>query len=164
MMLSLIVAMDKNRLIGADNHLPWRLPDDMAWFKEKTIGKPVLMGRKTHESIPAKFRPLPGRHNIVVTRNRAFTSPGCTVVHSIDGAIAAAGDVEEVVVAGGAELYRQLLPQVERLYLTKVDVDLDGDAYFPEIDPAEWHEIFCQEHAVDDRHVHSFTWFIWERV
>ncbi len=163
MMLSLIVAMDKNRLIGADNRLPWRLPDDMAWFKEKTMGKPVIMGRKTYQSIPKRFRPLPGRHNIVVTRNRDFTSPGCTVVYSIDAAIAAAGDVDEVVIVGGAQLYEQCLSQVTRIYLTLIDAEFDGDAYFPEIDPADWREIYCREHTADERHAYAFTWLIWER-
>ena len=164
MKISLIVAMDQNRLIGADNRLPWRLPDDMAWFKEKTMGKPVLMGRKTYESIPAKFRPLPGRHNIVLTRNREFSLPGCTVVHSVDEAITATGSVDEIFIAGGTEIYELFLPKVDRLYLTKVHAEFVGDSYFPELDESAWQETFCQEHPADERHPFSFTWHIWERV
>ncbi len=164
MRLSLIVAMDKNRLIGVNGRIPWRLPDDMKWFREQTMGKPVIMGRKTFESIPDRFRPLPGRRNIVVTRNWLYQAEGVTVINSVEAALAAAGVVDEIVVIGGAELYTQLLPQADRLYLTRIDAEFDGDAYFPEIDPAAWHEVYRQEHPADDRHDYAFTWFIWERV
>lgn len=162
--ISLIVAMDKNRLIGANGRLPWHLPDDMKWFREQTMGKPVIMGRKTFESIPERFRPLPGRHNIVLTHRRDYAAEGVTVVHTIEAALTAAGDVAEIVVIGGAELYTQLLPQADRLYLTQIDAEFDGDAYFPEFDLAVWHEIYRQEHLADDRHDYAFTWLIWERL
>ncbi len=158
--LSIVVAMDKNRLIGADNGLPWRLPDDMGWFVEKTMGKPVMMGRKTYESIPAKFRPLKGRHNIVLTRSCCYAAPGATAVSSIAAALEAAGDVPEIIVAGGATLYAQLLPQTNRLYLTLVEAELHGNAFFPEINPAEWRETFRQHHPADERHAFPFTWLI----
>jgi dihydrofolate reductase len=164
MRLALIVAMDKNRLIGVNGRIPWHLPDDMKWFREQTIGKPVVMGRKTFESIPDRFRPLTGRHNIVVTRNWLYQAEGVTVVNSVEAALAAAGVMDEIVVIGGAELYTQLLPQADRLYLTRIDAEFDGDAYFPEIDPAAWHEVYRQEHPADDRHDYAFTWFIWERT
>ncbi|MCB9009988.1 MAG: dihydrofolate reductase [Ardenticatenaceae bacterium] len=159
----MVVAMDQNRLIGADNGLPWRLPDDMQWFVQQTMSKPVIMGRKTYESIPAKFRPLKGRHNIVLTRDPSYEAPGATVVHSVEEALAAAGDVEEIVIGGGANLYAQLLPQVNRIYLTLVEAVLDGDAHFPEIDWPAWRETFRQHHPADERHMFAFTWLILER-
>lgn len=156
--------MDKNRLIGADNGLPWRLPDDMQWFVQQTMGKPVIMGRKTYESISAKFRPLKGRHNIILTRDRSYEAPGATVVHSVEDALAAAGEVEEIIIGGGANLYAQLLPKTHRLYLTLVDAELEGDAYFPEIEWSAWRGTFRQHHPADERHPFAFTWLILERV
>ncbi len=164
MRLSLIVAMDKNELIGVNGRIPWHLPDDMKWFRQQTLGKPVIMGRKTFESIPDRFRPLPGRHNIVLSRHNDYEAEGVTAVHSIEAALAAAGDVAEIVVIGGAELYAQVLPQADRLYLTLIDAEFVGDVHFPEIDPAEWCEIYRQEHPADDRHDCPFTWLIWERI
>ena len=161
--LSIVVAMDKNRLIGADNGLPWRLPDDMKWFVEKSMGKPVIMGRKTYESIPAKFRPLKGRHNIVITRSHSYEAPGATVVHSVEVALAAAGEVEEIIIGGGANLYTQLLSRTNRIYLTLIEAVLEGDAFFPENDWLAWQEIFHQHHPADERHNYPFTWLILER-
>lgn len=132
--ISLIAAMAHNRVIGRDNTVPWRLPAEMKWFKSTTMGKPILMGRKTYESIG---RPLPGRHNIVLTRNRAFTAEGCTVVHSIEEAMTLAGD-QELVVIGGAYLYAEMLPHADCLYLTYISADIDGDTYFPEFSQADW--------------------------
>jgi dihydrofolate reductase len=161
--IAMVVAMDKNRLIGADNGLPWRLPDDMQWFVQQTMGKPVIMGRKTYESIPAKFRPLKGRHNIVLTRDRSYEAPGATVVHSLEAALAAAGAVGEIIIGGGANLYAQLLPQTSKLYLTLIEAELAGDAYFPEIESSNWRETFRQHHPDDERHLYPFTWLILER-
>lgn len=161
--LAIVVAMDQNRLIGADNGLPWRLPDDMQWFVQQTMGKPVIMGRKTYESIPAKFRPLKGRHNIVLTRDCSYAAPGATVVHSVKEALAAAGDADEIIIGGGANLYAQLLPQTTRLYLTLVEAELAGDAYFPQIEWSGWRETFRQHHPADARHNFAFTWLILER-
>ncbi len=163
MIISLIVAMDNNRLIGANNGLPWRLPDDMRWFVEQTMGKPVILGRKTYDSIPAKFKPLHGRHNIIITRNTQYQAAGCTVVQSLPAALAAAGDAPEVMVGGGAQIYAAALPLAHRLYLTLVEGAFTGDAYFPPFDPAAWRVIFRQEHEVDDRHAYRFTWLIWAR-
>ena len=162
--LAMVVAMDKKGLIGADNGLPWRLPDDMQWFVRQTMGKPIIMGRKTYESIPAKFRPLKGRHNIVLTRDRSYEAPGATVVHTVEEALAAAGDVEEIIIGGGANLYAQLLPQTNRIYLTLIEAELDGDAYFPEIEWSTWRETFRQQHPADERHNFAFTWLILERI
>ena len=162
--IAMVVAMDQNRLIGADNGLPWRLPDDMQWFVQQTMGKPIIMGRKTYESIPAKFRPLKGRHNIVLTREQSYEAPGATVVHSVEDALLAAGDTEEIIIGGGANLYTQLLPQTSRLYLTLVDAELAGDAYFPAIEWSDWQETFRQHHPADERHHFAFTWLILERA
>lgn len=141
-MLSLIAAVARNRAIGMDNGLLWHLPEDMRHFRETTRGGTVIMGRKTWESLPAAFRPLPGRHNIVVSRNAAYRAEGATLAASLADALHAAGAGEaEIFVIGGAELYRQALPLAGRLYLTEVDDAPVGDAFFPEVSPAEWAEI-----------------------
>jgi dihydrofolate reductase len=161
--IAYVVAMDDNRLIGRDNDLPWRLPDDMRWFREKTMGKPCIMGRKTYDSLPDRFRPLPGRLNIVVTRNSGYEAPGAVVVHSVESALAAAGNVPEVIIVGGAYLFRELMPVVNRLYLTQVHGAAEGDVYFPDFDPRQWRETFRQNHPADERHNFGFTWLILER-
>lgn len=129
-MLSLIVAMSRNRVIGHQNQLPWHLPEDLKHFKATTMGNPIIMGRKTFESIG---RPLPGRENIVVTRNPAYREEGVIVVHSLAEAIKACGDRDAFVI-GGAQLYQDALPLADRLYVTLIDQDFAGDTYFPEID------------------------------
>ena len=160
-MISLIVAMDRNRLIGRDNGLPWHLPADLRHFKSITLGKPVVMGRKTYESIG---KPLPERHNIVVTRTADFAAPGCTVVGSPDAAVAAAGAAAEIMVIGGAQLYADFLPRAQRIYLTRVDADFEGDAWFPELRASEWHEVARSEGVVDERNVHPHAFIVLERV
>jgi dihydrofolate reductase len=137
-LISLVAALARNRAIGIGNRLPWRLPEDLRRFKRLTMGAPVIMGRRTRESIG---RPLPGRRNIVVTRQRAASWEGCVVAHSLDEALAAATDAPEVFVIGGAELYAQALARAGRLYLTLIDAEYPGDAWFPELDPAGWREI-----------------------
>lgn len=141
MTISLIAAVAQNRAIGKDNQLLWHLPEDMRYFRETTRGKTVIMGRKTWESLPDKFRPLPGRRNIVVTRDNHYVADGALLAHSLDEAIAAAGEDGETFVIGGAELYKQALPLAQRLYLTEVAHAYEGDVFFPEIAPAEWQEI-----------------------
>lgn len=163
MRISIVVAMDQNGVIGKGNLLPWRLPDDMRWFKQITMGKPVVMGRKTYESIPAKFRPLPGRHTIVLSRNPDFAAVGATAVTSPTAAIKAAGSVPEILIGGGSQIYTVFLPQVTRIYLTHVHAELNGDAYFPEIDWSSWVEVYHQNHRKDDRHAYSFAWVILDR-
>lgn len=135
--VSLIAAMDRRRLIGRDNALPWRLPEDLRHFKATTLGKPVIMGRKTWESLG---RPLPERRNIVVSRNAGYAAAGAELAASLPAALALAGDVDEAFVIGGAELYRQALPLAQRLYLTEIDAEFAGDAWFPEFAAAEWRE------------------------
>ena len=140
-MISLIAAVAKNRAIGKDNKLLWHLPEDMRHFRETTRGKPVIMGRKTWESLPESFRPLPGRHNIVISRNSAYPAAGATLAGSLEEAILKAGKTGETFVIGGDELYRQALPLAERLYLTEIAESVDGDAFFPEIQTSDWEEI-----------------------
>lgn len=161
--ISLIVAMDENRLIGRGQDLPWRLPDDMAWFRRQTMDRPVVMGRKTYETIPPRFKPLPGRTNIVVSRNPDYAAPGAVVVNSPAEALTAAAEVNEIMVAGGAELYRAFLPMTDRIYLTLVHGSFEGDRYFPEIDISLWQEVYRLEHAADAAHACSFTWLILDR-
>ena len=156
MIISMIAALARNGVIGKEMGLPWRLPSDLKRFKSITMGKPIIMGRRTHESIG---RPLPGRRNIVVTRNRRFRAQGCTVVYSVDAALEAATGSEEVVIIGGAELYRQLFPRAERLYLTLIDREFDGDTYFPEFDRSEWTEVLAEsvEPSKDTPHPYQFV-------
>jgi dihydrofolate reductase len=139
--LALIAAVARNRAIGRDNALLWQLPEDMRHFRETTRGRTVIMGRKTWESLPAAFRPLPGRRNVVVSRNPAYAAPGATVVHSLEAALRLTDPAEETFLIGGAELYRQALPLAARLYLTEVDDAPPADAFFPALTPGDWHEL-----------------------
>lgn len=163
MIISIIVAMDQNGVIGNKDRLPWRLPDDMVWFKRITMGKPVVMGRKTYESIPSKFRPLPGRHNIVVSRNPDYVEDGVTAVTSPQAAIVAADTAPELIIGGGSQIYNAFLPDVDRIYLTRIHAQVSGDAYFPELDWSNWVEVFHQNHRQDEHHAFSFSWFIFDR-
>jgi dihydrofolate reductase len=159
--IAIVVAMAENRVIGRDNRLPWHLPADLRHFRQVTVGKPVLMGRKTHESIG---RPLPERTNIVLTRDPSYQVPGCVVAHSIERASDAAGGHEEVMVIGGTDLYRQLLPKAERIYLTLVHAAFEGDARFPELDEREWREVERVDCAPDEKNPWSYSFIRLERV
>jgi dihydrofolate reductase len=161
MKLSLIVAMADNHVIGHNNRLPWHLPADLKHFRAITLGKPVLMGRKTWESIG---RPLPGRTNIVITRNADYLAADCVVVHSLDEALRAAGSAAEVMVIGGAELYRQALPQADTLYLTLVHGEFEGDTRFPDWQPDDWRETERIDHGPDDRNPHAYSFITLERI
>lgn len=162
--ISFVVAMDRNRLIGAGGGLPWRLPDELRRFKEITMGHAVLMGRKTYEGIPRKFRPLPGRTNIVLTRQEAYDAPGCIVVHSIEEALAAVDPDQELMVIGGAALFAELMPVVDRIYLTQIDGEYEGDVYFPVIDFSQWRAVAREDHPQDDRHDNAFSFLMLDRV
>jgi len=153
--------MGHGRVIGIENRLPWKLPADMKWFRQHTLGKPIVMGRKTFESFGA--RPLPDRHNIVISRNRDYHPAGATVVSSIDQAIAAAGNVPELMIIGGASFYAQMLPQADRLYLTLVDIDVAGDAWFPEYTPDDWtlHDEHRQD--ADEKNPYAMRFQIMDR-
>ncbi|MCA1804849.1 MAG: type 3 dihydrofolate reductase [Xanthomonadaceae bacterium] len=157
--ISFVVAMARNGVIGKDNQLPWRLPADLRHFKAVTMGKPIIMGRKTFDSIG---RPLPGRTNIVVTRDSAYQAEGCLVAHSIEAALAAAGDVEEVMIIGGADFYRQLLPRADRIYLTLIDAEIEGDTRFPELDAARWRERSREQHAPDEQNPYPYSFIVLE--
>ena len=148
---SLVVAMARNRVIGRDNALPWRLPADLAHFRKVTMGHPIVMGRRTYESIG---KPLPGRKNIVVTRNRAFQAPGCTVVPSLEAAWEAAGDADEVCVIGGTSLFEETLPIADVIHLTEVEADVPGDTYFPPFDRGAWREKEIARQPADARHAY----------
>jgi dihydrofolate reductase len=159
--IALIAAMAENRVIGRANRLPWRLSGDLRRFKALTMGKPVIMGRKTYESIG---KPLPGRSNIVVTRDRGYRAQGCRVVHSLEQALEAAAGDAEVMVIGGAELYRQSLERAERIYLTRVKAEVDGDALFPYIEPQQWREVERESHRADEKNEFDYDFITLQRV
>lgn len=159
--LALIAALARNRVIGRDNRLPWHLPADLRFFKQTTMGKPLLMGRRTWESIG---RPLPGRRMIVLSRNPDYQAPGCAVVRSLDEALEIAGAVPEIMVIGGATLYQQTLPLAERLYLTRVEADVPGDACFPEWNEKDWRLVWEEPHPADANHAWSYRFQRWERT
>ena len=154
MIISLIAAMGKDRVIGIDNRLPWRLPADMKHFRALTLGKPVLMGRKTFDSIG---KPLPGRTNIVVSQDPDFQPEGVTVARSIAEALAAGREADEIMVIGGASFYAQLLPRAQRLYLTEIHQEFAGDAFFPAWDPRQWREIERDDHAADGDNIYPYS-------
>lgn len=159
--ISLIAAMADDRAIGIENRLPWKLPEDMKWFRQHTLGKPIVMGRKTFESFGG--RPLPQRTNIVITSDPSYQSEGAVVVHSIDEAIAAAGEVDEVMIIGGESFYRQMLPRAERFYLTLVHGSFEADAWFPEFAWDEWQEVERTESTVDEKNAYACSFLILQR-
>ena len=159
--VSLIAAMASNRVIGIENRLPWRLPDDLQHFKKLTLGKTIVMGRKTWESLPGL---LPDRRHVVVTRNVDYQAAGAEVVNSIEQAIDSVAVDEEVLIVGGANLYNQTMPLAGTMYLTLVDADIEGDAFFPAWDEAHWQETQRQHHAVDERHQYAFDYVTLKRV
>lgn len=158
--LSIIAAMAENRVIGRDNALPWRLPADLAHFKRLTLGKPIVMGRRTWESLPGL---LPHRTHVVITRDRHYAANGASVAHGIDHALSLVGDVDEVMVIGGEQLYRQTLPLASRMYLTLVHDEVEGDAVFPEFPPADWREVAREAHQADERNPAAYTFVTFER-
>jgi dihydrofolate reductase len=158
--ISLIVAASTNNVIGAKGNLPWRLSADLKRFKALTMGKPIVMGRKTYESIG---RPLPGRQNIVITRQDNYAPEGCTVVQSVDAALAAA-DAPEIMIIGGGHIYEAFIPMAERIYLTRVDADIDGDTYFPEISEDQWQEVSRQEQAADPDNDYDVVFMEYARI
>ena len=160
MIVSLIAAMDKNRAIGIENRLPWHLPADLQHFKRVTMGKPVIMGRNTYESIG---KPLPGRLNIVVTRDAAYQAPGCTLANSFEDAIKKAGEQEEIMIMGGASFYEHTIGKADRLYLTFVDTEVQGDAFFPAWNDAEWQEVERVSHQADDKNAFNYDFVTLER-
>ncbi len=157
--VSLLVAATENGVIGRDNGMPWHLPDDLKHFKALTLGKPVLMGRRTFDSIG---RPLPGRTNLVLSR-AAGSVPGVTVVPDLESALRAAGAAPELLIAGGAQVYALALSRATRIYLTRIHTVLEGDARLPDIDLASWRETSREWHPSDARHAHAMTFITLER-
>lgn len=160
MKISLVLAASENDIIGKGNALPWRLPADLKYFKTVTLGKPIVMGRKTWESLG---KPLPDRTNIVMTR-RPLQLSGCVVVEDVAAALRAAGDADELMVIGGADIFREFLPLAQRIYLTRVHAVIDGDVVFPLPEPAQWRELSRQDYPADERHPYPFSFIVLERV
>ena len=160
MKLAIIVAQSNNRVIGKDNDLPWRLPKDLQYFKKVTLGKPIIMGRKTYESIG---RPLPGRTNIVISRNKQFTAAGVEVVTSLSEAVALANEIcqreniAEAMIIGGAQIYNQALEMADTLYITQVDASVEVDAFFPEVDYSLYHCVNREENVADDTNPYAYS-------
>lgn len=169
MQIALIVAMARNRVIGKDNAMPWHLPEDLKYFKRCTLGKPVIMGRNTFESIG---RPLPQRSNIIVSRSPGYRVEGASVVASIDAALALAAEQlravdsdkdSDVMIIGGAQIYAQTLPSAQRLYLTEVQAEPEGDAFFPEFERQAWREVAREDHAACDKNPYPYSFVVLER-
>lgn len=161
MKLAIIVAMDEHRLIGKNNDLPWKLSADLQFFRRTTMGKPIVMGRNTHESIG---RPLPGRQNIVITSQADYQAEGCDVVNSLENALALCRDAEEVMVMGGASLYEQTVALADKLYLTRVHANLDGDTWFPEWSERDWQLISSEPHQADEKNQYDYSFELYQRV
>jgi len=165
--LSVIVAVAENGVVGKNNGLPWYLPADLQYFKRTTLGKPIVMGRKTFESIG---RPLPGRANIVISRNPGYTAEGVTVVSSLEGALAVAQEIalidgaEELMVIGGATIYAEAIPMADRLYVTEVHSVVEGDAYLDDVDWESWHECSREHHKAVDPNPYDFSFVVYDRL
>ena len=160
MIISIIAGMDKNRLIGQGNRLPWRLPADMKHFRRHTLGKTVLMGRKTFESIG---KPLPKRTNIVLTNDHDYQAKGCLVAHSIEEALGTVSGCEEIMIIGGTSIYELFLPRADRLYLTYIHDCFEGDVYFPPFDIADWHEVKRVDCQSDEKNPHPYSFIFLHR-
>ena len=160
-MISLIVAASTNNVIGRSGELPWRLSADLKRFKQLTMGKPIVMGRLTHVSIG---KALPGRHNIVISRKPNYVTEGCDVVASPERAVEAAGTASEIMIIGGGEIYRAFLPLADRIHMTRVDVEIDGDAHFPPLDIDEWRETSRAEYQADNCNEFDYAFIVLERI
>ncbi len=161
MIISIIAAMDENLVIGVNNSLPWKLPSDMKWFRQHTMGKAIIMGRKTFESFGAK--PLPKRQNIIVSHNPEYSADGCDVVTSIDEALSVVNNRAEAMIIGGASFYQQTLKMANRMYLTTVHTSVSGDAWFPQYALGEWLVSFEERHEPDDKNLIAHTFRILDR-
>ncbi len=161
MFLSLIAALADNYVIGKQNQLPWHLPADLKHFKELTWGKPILMGRKTYESIG---KPLPGRRNIIITRDNEFRAEGCEILHTLEDALALTQEVPELMIIGGAELFAQTLPKADRLYLTLIHYPFDGDSFFPHWNPKEWQETARVDLAANAQTPYAYSFVLLQRI
>ncbi|MDG1249738.1 MAG: dihydrofolate reductase [Gammaproteobacteria bacterium] len=160
-MIAMIVAVAKGGVIGADNDIPWYCPADLQHFKRTTMGAPVVMGRKTYESL--KIQPLPGRRNIIISRNPEYQAAGCDVFSSIEAAIEQLAAVDKIFIIGGAELYKQMLPKAQELYVTQVDVTVAGDRYFPEISAQDWQLRSERDFQADEKNPHAMRFQYYQR-
>lgn len=161
-MISMIAAMTPERVIGRDGGMPWHLPADLAWFKRNTLQKPIIMGRKTWESIGSKA--LPGRRNIIISRNHDFAPQGAVCAVSPEQALVLSGDADEVMIIGGAQIYQQFLPQTDRLYITLIHTSVAGDSWFPQYDHLSWQQTFIEEKAADDKNPFDCSFMILDRL
>ncbi|AKP47495.1 dihydrofolate reductase [Bacillus smithii] len=159
-MISLIVAMDENGVIGNENRLPWRLPEDLKFFKRTTMGHVIVMGRKTFESIG---KPLPGRKNVVLTKNRSFRADNCTIVHSPEEVLAMNDQYGEIFIIGGAEIFRIFLPHAKRMYITKIHHHIAGDTYFPEVNWSEWRIEEKKKGIKDEQNPYDYEFLLFSR-
>lgn len=162
-MISYFVAMDQNRVIGKDNDLPWKLPADLAYFKKKTTGHTIIMGRKTYESIG---RPLPNRKNVILTRDKQFSAKGCMIIHSIDDALSLMNEneEEEYFIIGGSDLFQAFLPYVERMYITFIHEQFEGDTFFPEVDLSHWKLLSREKGKKDEKNRYDYEFLVYEKV
>ncbi|WP_047152108.1 dihydrofolate reductase [Aneurinibacillus tyrosinisolvens] len=158
-MISIVVAMDQNRVIGKDNRLPWHLPADLAYFKAVTIGHVIVMGRKTYEAIG---KPLPGRENVVLTRDQAYEAEGCIIVHSVGEALSAF-DGKQIDVIGGAQIIAQFLPYTDTIYLTLIEESFEGDTFFPEISEEEWKLVSRKAGIKDEKNPYTYYFLVYKR-
>ena len=165
MIVSLVAAVAKNYVIGKNNGLPWRLPDDMKFFMETTKGHYVILGRKNFESLPHKFKPLPDRTNVVVPRQKDYKAHGALVVHSCEDAlkVAEVNKESEAMVIGGSDIYTLALPVANRLYITEVNAEVEGDVYFPKFDKEDWTETSRVPHPADEKHAYSFDFVVYDK-
>jgi dihydrofolate reductase len=161
----MIAALSRNQVIGKNNDLPWKLPDDMKYFMETTKGHHTIMGRKNYDSIPQRFKPLPQRTNLVVTHQQNFNAPGCIVVNSVEKGLQLAerSNESEAFIIGGAEIYKLGLPHANRLYLTEIEAEIEGDTFFPTFDRSQWKETSRKHHDKDDRHAYSFDFVVYDK-
>ncbi len=166
MRISMIAAVSTNHVIGKDNDLAWSLPDDMKYFKETTAGHHVILGRKNWESIPHKWRPLPKRPNIVITRNDQYQADGATVTHSLESAleIAERTNEDEAFIIGGGDIYRLGFEVADRIYITEVHAEVEGDTYFPNWDKSTWNEVSREHHPADARHAFAFDFVVYDKI
>jgi len=162
MIISLIAAMGKNRVIGNKGKLPWHMPADMKYYKDKTKGKTIIMGRKTFDSMGNK--PLPNRINIIITHDQDYKAEGAIVAHSAHEALKAAGNAEEVMVIGGSYIFKEFLPRANRIYLTIIEGVFEGDAFFPEYDITQWKEVSYEEHERDAKNPYDYRFVVLERI
>ncbi|HFM6712456.1 TPA: trimethoprim-resistant dihydrofolate reductase DfrG [Enterococcus faecium] len=160
MKVSLIAATDKNRVIGKENDIPWRIPKDWEYVKNTTKGHPIILGRKNLESIG---RALPDRRNIILTRDKGFTFNGCEIVHSIEDVFELCKNEEEIFIFGGEQIYNLFFPYVEKMYITKIHHEFEGDTFFPEVNYEEWNEVFAQKGIKNDKNPYNYYFHVYER-